>query len=124
MAEIVIRPLSLKRALRNVLVNAATHGKGATITLSNAGASARIEIIDRGGGIPDNPLQRATEPFFRVDPARASTGGAGLGLAIAREIILRNGGELTLANAPTGGLAQTITVPIHRPGSGMESYGT
>lgn len=114
-AEIVIRPLSLKRALRNLLVNAATHGKGATITLANAGGAARIEILDRGRGIPDDLLERATEPFFRVDPARSSAGSVGLGLAIAREIILRNGGKLTLANAPVGGLAQTITVPVHRP---------
>jgi signal transduction histidine kinase len=121
-AEIVIRPLSLKRALRNLLVNAATHGKGATITLLNAGAVARIEILDRGNGIPDHLLERAMEPFFRANPVRSPT-GAGLGLAIAREIILRNGGQLTLANAPTGGLAQTITVPIHHPGSAVASYG-
>jgi signal transduction histidine kinase len=122
-AEIVIRPLSLKRALRNLLVNAATHGKGATITLVNSGAVARIEILDRGNGIPDHLLERAMEPFFRANPIR-SPRGAGLGLAIAREIILRNGGQLTLANAPTGGLAQTITVPIHHPGSAVASYGT
>jgi signal transduction histidine kinase len=122
-AEIVVRPLSLKRALRNLLVNAATHGKSATIALFNRGAIARIEILDRGNGIPDNLLERAVEPFFRADPVRSPT-GAGLGLAIAREIILRNGGQLTLANAPTGGLAQTITVPIHHPGSAVASHGT
>jgi signal transduction histidine kinase len=120
-AEIVIRPLSLKRALRNLLVNAATHGKGATITLSNSGAVAMIEILDRGNGIPDHLLERAMEPFFRADPVH-SPRGAGLGLAIAREIILRNGGQLTLANTPTGGLAQTITVPIHYSGSAAASY--
>jgi signal transduction histidine kinase len=121
-AEAVIRPLSLKRALRNLLVNAATHGKGATITLINSGAVARIEILDRGNGIPDDLLERAIEPFFRADPLR-SPRGAGLGLAIAREIILRNGGQLTMANAPAGGLAQTVTMPIHHPGSTTASYG-
>jgi signal transduction histidine kinase len=120
-AEIMIRPLSLKRALRNLLVNAATHGKGATITLSNSGAVATIEILDRGEGIPEDQLARATEPFFRVVPPRSSFSGAGLGLAIAREIILRNGGQLTLANAPAGGLAQTVTMPINRSGSALAS---
>ena len=114
--EVAIRPLSLKRALRNLLVNAATHGEGATIKLSRCGMAARIEILDRGEGIPNDLLERATEPFFRVDTARSSPRGAGLGLAIAREIILRNGGQLILANSPQGGLAQTITVPLHRQG--------
>jgi signal transduction histidine kinase len=114
-ANIVIRPLALKRALRNLLVNAATHGKGATIELRSSKTAARIEIADRGSGIPDDLLERATEPFFRVDPARSSGGGAGLGLAIAREIIRRNSGQLVLANAPSGGLLQTITFPICAP---------
>jgi signal transduction histidine kinase len=72
---------------------------------------AYIEISDKGPGIPDALLQRAFEPFFRVDPAR-SAGGAGLGLAIAKEIIQRNGGRLTLVNAPAGGLIQTIELPV------------
>jgi signal transduction histidine kinase len=122
-AEIMIRPLSLKRALRNLLLNAATHGKGAIVSLRNSGATARIEILDRGGGIPDDLLQRSMEPFFRVDPTR-STPGAGLGLAIAREIILRHGGQLTLANGPAGGLIQTITVPIDRANVVAARYGT
>jgi signal transduction histidine kinase len=117
--EIVIRPLSLKRALRNLLVNAATHGKGATITLSNSGAVARIEILDRGEGIPAHLLARATEPFFRATHSLPPFGGAGLGLAIAREIIVRNGGQLTLRNAPAGGLAQTVTVPTNHRGTAV-----
>jgi signal transduction histidine kinase len=122
-AEIVIRPLSLKRALRNLLVNAATHGRGAIVSLRKSGAHARIEILDHGDGIPDDLLQRAMEPFFRVDPSR-STRGAGLGLAIAREIILRNGGQLTLANTAAGGLSHTVTVPIHRANVATARYGT
>jgi signal transduction histidine kinase len=118
-AEIVIAPLSLKRALRNLLVNAATHGKGATITLSNSGHVARIEILDRGEGIPKNLLDRAMEPFFRIATPRSPFSGAGLGLAIAREIIMRNGGQLSLANSDAGGLVQVVTVPIDHSGSSM-----
>jgi len=113
-ADVMIKPLSLKRALRNLLVNAATHGKGATVAMRRAGQTARIEIADRGGGIPDALLERATEPFFRADPARSAGGGAGLGLAIAQEIIQRNNGRLTLANARGGGLVQTVAFPIYR----------
>jgi signal transduction histidine kinase len=110
--EVSVKPLSLKRALRNLMVNAATHGRGASVRLRRQGGMALIEIADRGPGIPEHLLQRALEPFFRVDPARTSGGGAGLGLAIAREIITRHRGHLTLANAPSGGLVQTITLPL------------
>jgi signal transduction histidine kinase len=53
------------------------------------------------------------EPFFRVDPARRQTvPGAGLGLAIAKEIIDRTGGRIEIANRPEGGLVQMVTLPL------------
>jgi signal transduction histidine kinase len=110
-AEVDIKPLALKRALRNLVINAATHGKSATVSLARKDDAFAIQIIDRGPGIPEALLKRATEPFFRVDPARSSSRGAGLGLAIAKEIIQRNSGSLTLTNAPAGGLVQTIELP-------------
>jgi signal transduction histidine kinase len=58
-------------------------------------------------------MDRAFEPFFRVDPGRRkSIPGAGLGMAIAREIIQRFGGSVTLSNRPGGGLAQTVSLPL------------
>ena len=101
--------LALKRALRNLIINAATHGKGAEIALTAAGAGAFIVIRDRGPGIPPALLDQAFEPFFRVDPARQqSAPGAGLGLAIAKEIIERYGGSILIANRPSGGLEQKV----------------
>lgn len=101
--------LSLQRALRNLIVNAATHGKGCTIDLVAGGDKATITIADNGPGIPPELLDKAFEPFFRVDPARRqSVPGAGLGLAIAKEIIERYGGKVTLANRQEGGLLQTV----------------
>ncbi|WP_088345140.1 MULTISPECIES: ATP-binding protein [Rhodomicrobium] len=113
-AEVDIKPLALKRALRNLVINAATHGRGATVSLAAKHGAVAIRIVDRGPGIPEAMLQRAFEPFFRVDPARSAGQGAGLGLAIAKEIIQRNSGLLTLTNAPTGGLVQTIELPAAR----------
>lgn len=105
--------LSLKRALRNLMINGATHGGGCRVTLSVEGDSARIIIEDRGPGIPDSLLHRACEPFFRVDGARRSpVPGAGLGLAIAREIIARSSGELKLSNRLGGGLSQEVRIPM------------
>ncbi len=107
-----VRPLALKRALRNLMINAATHGGGASVSVRADRSVARILIEDHGPGIPEGLLQRVFEPFFRVDPARRTTHpGAGLGLAIAKEIIDRNRGQLRLANRPEGGLKQEIRFP-------------
>lgn len=106
------RPLSLKRAVRNLVVNAATHGGGARIAVSRAGGRAVLLIEDDGPGIPETLMGQVFEPFFRVDPARhVSIPGAGLGLAIANEIISRHRGRLTLANRPGGGLLQKVSLP-------------
>ncbi|RWF17922.1 ATP-binding protein, partial [Mesorhizobium sp.] len=101
--------LGLRRALRNLIVNAATHGKSCTIALARRGGQAVLTIADRGAGIPPDLLNKAFEPFFRVNPARTQfIPGAGLGLAIAKEIIERYGGSITLENRPGGGLLQTV----------------
>jgi len=112
-AFIGVSPLALARALRNLLINAATHGRGGCLSSQVEGESYRIRIADSGPGIPEEMLERVFEPFFRVDPARRqSLPGAGLGLAIAREIVERCGGTITMTNAPAGGLIQDIRLPI------------
>jgi signal transduction histidine kinase len=105
-------PLALTRAVRNLVINAATHGEGAFITVGLENSTASITIDDEGPGIPDQSMSRVFEPFFRVDPARRKSGpGAGLGLAIAREIVERHGGKLTLQNRSPKGLRQQIIFP-------------
>lgn len=102
-------PLALKRALRNLILNAATHGGGARITLRRDGVDAVVTIIDDGEGIPPALLGQVFEPFFRADPARRKTiPGAGLGLAIAREIVTRFGGRISISNRESKGLLQQI----------------
>lgn len=106
-------PLAIRRALRNVMINAATHGGGAEITLTQDKDRAIVTIRDHGSGIPDAVLDQVFEPFFRVDPARRKTvPGAGLGLAIAREIVERYGGTITLCNAQPQGLTQHLRFPL------------
>lgn len=105
-------PQALKRALRNLAINAATHGGGGEITLAAEGTQAVVEIRDRGPGIPEAVLGQVFEPFFRVDPARRKVlPGAGLGLAIAREIVERFGGTIALRNRAGGGLEQRVSLP-------------
>ena len=71
--------------------------------------SRLLLIADRGPGIPRDLLEQVFEPFFRVDPGRRQqVPGAGLGLAIAREIVVRSGGDITIRNRDGGGLIQTV----------------
>jgi signal transduction histidine kinase len=105
--------LALSRALRNLMINAATHGVRARVSVEDAGDStARVMIKDEGPGIPLPLLGQVFEPFFRADPSRRQTiPGAGLGLTIAREIIRRAGGEIKIANRADCGLTQLIELP-------------
>ncbi|HEX2020192.1 MAG TPA: ATP-binding protein [Aurantimonas sp.] len=107
------RPFALKRALRNLIDNAALHGGGAHVSLRRGEHEARITITDDGPGIPEALIGQAFEPFFRVDPGRRQfKPGAGLGLAIAKEIIDGAGGTVRIANRPGGGLEQTVRLPL------------
>ncbi|MEK1852729.1 MAG: ATP-binding protein [Phyllobacterium sp.] len=103
-------PMALKRALRNLIINGATHGKGAKVAMEHHGDVAVVTIADSGPGIPSELLDRVFEPFFRVDISRRKAiAGAGLGLAIAKEIIERFGGTITVANRKPAGLLQTVS---------------
>lgn len=104
--------LTLNRALRNLIINAATHGVRARVEVGGVNGTARIVIEDEGPGIPPDLLGQVFEPFFRADPARRQDiRGAGLGLTIAREIIQRAGGTITISNGAGGGLRQVVELP-------------
>jgi signal transduction histidine kinase len=106
------RPTALKRAVRNVVENAVRYGGGATVRVTSDAAAATVVVEDEGPGIPEADLARVFEPFIRLEGSRSrTTGGAGLGLAIARTIVHAHGGEITLANRPGGGLRATIRLP-------------
>jgi signal transduction histidine kinase len=102
--------LGLARALRNLMINAATHGRCARVRVEGSeGAKARVIIEDEGPGIPPELLGQVFEPFFRVDPGRRQNiAGAGLGLTIAREIVQRAGGDIKISNRKDGGLKQVV----------------
>lgn len=110
--QVEAQPYALKRALRNLVENAARHGGGARISVTAKDDFVSIDIEDDGPGIPAHLMDRVFEPFFSVDPARQKTvGGVGLGLAIAREIIERQGGQIVLFNRSAGGLRQEVRLP-------------
>lgn len=103
---------ALKRAVRNIVENAVRYGTCATITVTATAGSVVIEIHDDGPGIPEDMQEKLFEPFVRLDTSRSrDTGGVGLGLAIARSIVLAHGGEISLRNRTQGGLAVRIAIP-------------
>ena len=107
------RSLGLKRALTNLVTNAVKYGGSARERLHPpAGGMVRIEIEDEGEGIPAGEMDRVFEPFHRAEPSRnRETGGVGLGLPIARNILRAAGGDVTLSNRVEGGARATVTLP-------------
>jgi len=116
---ISVRPFAFRRALRNLIENAQRYGGGAQVTFEEQDGTAVIEIADQGPGIPETQLEEVFAPFQRLDSSRSlDTGGHGLGLSIARSILRAHGGDVTLRNAPQGGLVAHVTVPADAtPGS-------
>ena len=107
------RSLAMKRALANLVANAVAYGGSARFRLlPPVDRILTIELEDDGPGIPPGELERVFEPFHRGEPSRnRETGGVGLGLPIARNIFRAHGGDVALANRPTGGLRATVTLP-------------
>jgi signal transduction histidine kinase len=108
------RSLALKRVLVNLVANAVNYGGSAAVRLFQDGARmVVVEIEDDGPGIPSSELDRVFEPFHRGEPSRnRETGGVGLGLPIARNIMRAHGGDVTIANRPSGGVKATVTLPV------------
>lgn len=105
----------LRRAIENILRNAirfAPSGTDVEVTVASNSSVAEIVVRDYGRGVPDDALPRIFEPFFRVDDSRnGSTGGIGLGLAIAKRAIQLHHGHLTAEHAHPG-LRVRIEVPL------------
>jgi len=111
-ARLLCRPVALKRALANLIDNAVKYGGGAHVSLEDAADTLTVRVEDRGPGIPAESLQTVFEPFRRLETSRnRGTGGAGLGLTIARQVAEAHGGTLTLANRQGGGLAAMLRLP-------------
>jgi signal transduction histidine kinase len=108
------RSLALKRVLVNLVTNAVNYAGSAMVRLYQDGPRmVVVEIEDDGPGIPAPDLERVFEPFHRGEPSRnRETGGVGLGLPIARNIMRAHGGDVVIANRPTGGVRATVTLPI------------
>ncbi|MGE3303488.1 MAG: ATP-binding protein [Hyphomonadaceae bacterium] len=105
-------PMRLKRAIANLVSNAVKYAGAADVRVRRQGGAAVVEVEDRGPGIPEERIEEMFQPFRRLEPSRSrATGGAGLGLAIARTIARAHGGDVTLAPRPGGGLTARLALP-------------
>jgi signal transduction histidine kinase len=106
------RPNEIRRALRNLIENAVRYGGSARVALKNEARHLIATIDDDGPGIPEERLEDVFEPFVRLEASRNNaTGGAGLGLTLARSIAREHGGDVTLENRRGGGLRASLSLP-------------
>ena len=108
-----VRPNALKRALSNLVMNAAVHGEHVEVA-AKVREQGGVEIVvdDDGPGIPEAQYEEAFKAFGRLDEARnLNTKGVGLGLAIARDVARGHGGDIILSRSPLGGLRAVVRLP-------------
>jgi two-component system osmolarity sensor histidine kinase EnvZ len=110
---VAVRPNAFKRAMANLIMNAAAHGERIEVRARPGAASGvEVSIDDDGPGIPPERYEEAFRPFSRLDEARnQNEKGVGLGLAIARDMARGHGGEVTLQQSPLGGLRAVVRLP-------------
>ncbi|MFC7738537.1 ATP-binding protein [Roseomonas sp. GCM10028921] len=105
------RRVAMKRAVTNLLANAARHGRDPWVEVEARSGEVLVRVGDRGPGIPPEDLPRVTEPLFRGDRARTAGGGSGLGLSTVRAIVEGHGGALSIDSAPGQGTVVTLRLP-------------
>ncbi len=108
-----VRPVAMKRCVGNLVGNAQRHAEHVRIVGRREQRSVLIIVDDDGVGIPPAHREDVFRPFYRLDEARnQDESGAGLGLAIARDIARSHGGDIILSDSPMGGLRAAIRIPV------------
>jgi two-component system osmolarity sensor histidine kinase EnvZ len=111
--RLTLRPEAMRRCLTNLIGNAQRHAKTIWVAAAYRGDAVEITIDDDGTGIPPDKREEVFRPFYRLDSSRnPATGGIGLGLTIARDVMRSHGGELTLSDSPQGGLRARLRLPV------------
>ncbi|MEX1057857.1 MAG: ATP-binding protein, partial [Natronospirillum sp.] len=106
------KPMAIKRCLSNLIHNAVFYGTEAWVSAEGTAEAVYVRIVDNGPGVPEAELEHIFDPFVRLESSRSRyTGGSGLGMTIARNIVHSHGGDIGLRNAMGAGLEVTITLP-------------
>lgn len=107
-------PAALRRALGNLIGNAVKYAGAARVMAFAEGGQAVVLVEDDGPGLPDDELEAVFEPFRRGERSRnRETGGAGLGLTVARQAARAHGGDVILTNREKKGLSARLTLPLN-----------
>lgn len=108
-----LRQQGLKRCMTNLIDNAARYASRAEVSAVSRNGEIVVTVDDDGPGIPIEQRAEVLQPFVRLDASRNEhTGGMGLGLAIARDTVSSDGGDLRLEDGPLGGLRASVRLPI------------
>jgi two-component system osmolarity sensor histidine kinase EnvZ len=108
-----LRPLAMKRAVSNLVNNAADYAKTVRVSVQREAGEAIVMVDDDGPGIAANMYEDAFRPFSRLDASRnQNVSGVGLGLTIARDTARAHGGDVVLSKSDLGGLRATIRLPF------------
>ena len=111
-ALLPLRPLAMQRLFSNLVDNAVKYGGAARIRATEADGQVEVRISDNGPGLAVDELEAVFTPFLRLETSRSrETGGAGLGLTIARALADKDGATLTLRNRPERGLEALVRWP-------------
>ncbi|MFN3931170.1 MAG: ATP-binding protein [Brevundimonas sp.] len=106
-------PAALRRALANLIGNAVKYGGGARVKTFAESGRAVVEVVDDGPGLAADELEAVFEPFHRGERSRnRETGGAGLGLTVARQAARAHGGDVVLIPRDGGGLTARLDLPL------------
>ena len=107
------REQALKRAVTNIIANAFRYGKTIAVKLESNNKKLNLVIEDDGPGIPKDKRDDVFKAFYRLENSRnKETGGVGLGLSIAKDIITSHGGVIELDDSELGGLKVLISIPL------------
>ena len=107
------REQALRRAVTNVIENAFHYGQTIAVKLSSDDKRLELTIDDDGPGIPADKRDDVFKAFYRIEGSRnKETGGVGLGLAIAKDVIVSHGGSIQLEDSDLGGLRVLISLPL------------
>jgi two-component system osmolarity sensor histidine kinase EnvZ len=110
--HVPVRRDAFRRCLMNLISNATRYGQHVSVSVIAERGAVDIVVDDDGPGIPEAQREAVFRPFFRLEASRnPATGGVGLGLTIARDIMRSHGGELTLDSAPHSGLRARLHLP-------------
>ncbi len=113
LGTVTLKSIAFERCLGNLIGNARRYAKHVVINAIRSGTHIQITVDDDGPGIPETQREEAFKAFHRLEPSRnPMTGGVGLGLTIARDIIRSMGGDILLGESPMGGLRVTLRLPL------------